>query len=224
MTGINYTFSQPAGSMTFNNSSPGSVQLIAGSADDSLKSFNASAVAGWAGFFYGGVWYPAATTVFYVSSNGWVSVRNTANPADAAPPSSLPANSLANNPYRIMAPLWDDLKVHANGLVTYKNTGASTTRVLVIEWRGMYWNNAGVDSAISFQVRIFDNNQSTLANRNKIEFRYKRNSTSTYAVNAATASIGLSGFCSNDVYAFTSVAGAPSKTFPETQKIGRAHV
>src|SRR6185503_18839369 len=109
MTGINYTFTQPAGSMIFNNSSLGSVTVISGNSDDVLTPFNASALTGWAGFFYGGVWYPTATTVFYVSSNGWVGIRNTANAGDAVPPSSLPTNNLAGSPYKIMAPLWDDL-------------------------------------------------------------------------------------------------------------------
>ncbi|MCX6275138.1 MAG: T9SS type A sorting domain-containing protein [Bacteroidetes bacterium] len=218
MTGINYTYSTNATGLTWNSSAV-TLGTLSGQ-DDALEPFNASAVVGWAGFFYGGVWYPAATTKFWVSTNGWVALQNTANAADAAPPSSLPVNSLANNPYRIIAPLWDDLKLHATGgSVTWKNSGGATTRVLVIEWRGVYWGNTGPDTAISFQARIYDNNQTIVANRGKIEFRYKRNGNSTFNVLNASASIGLGGFCANDLYAFTSVAGAPSKTFPENQAL-----
>ena len=221
MTGINYTFSTTpqANAMRFNNSSAGSVVLLPGGTDDGLTTLAAGAIGTWGGFFYGGVWYPQATTVFYISSNGWVGLRNTANPGDAVPPSSLPVNSLAGNPYKIMAPLWDDLKVHANGQVTWKALNGATSRILCIEWRAMYWDKAGADSAISFQVRIYDNAQSVVGDRNKIEFLYKKNTSSSYAVNNASASIGLSGFCNNDVYAWTSPAGAPTKTSPELQTI-----
>ncbi|MCX6275140.1 MAG: hypothetical protein NTV09_08025 [Bacteroidetes bacterium] len=214
LIGINYTFSQVAPGWAYNSASAGQVNLIAGGVDDQLVPFNPGA--GWGGFYYGGIWYPQATTTFYVSSNGWASIAKT---GDIVAPSSLPVNDLAGNPYRIMAPLWDDLKVHANGLVTYKLSGGATNKVLTIEWKGMYWNNAAPDSAISFQIKIYDNLQLIVANKNRIEFRYKRNGTSVYALNAASASIGLSGFCTNDVYAWTSVAGAPNKTFPEAQTL-----
>jgi hypothetical protein len=225
-SGINYTFSTNATAVLYNNSTAGSTILINGGAagvDEQLASFAASALAGWSGFYFGGVFYPAATTTFYVSSNGWASV---AKPGDAIPPGPLPNNNLAGSPYRIMAPLWDDLKVGpfsagppSKGLVTYKSTGGVGTRQLVIEWSGMYWNNGAADSAITFQLRIYDNGQTIAANRNRIEFRYKRNVSAAYALNNASASIGLSGFCNNDVYAFTSAAGAPSKTSPENQAI-----
>ncbi|MCX6275139.1 MAG: T9SS type A sorting domain-containing protein [Bacteroidetes bacterium] len=223
-TGINYTISQPAGALQYNSISAGQVDLIsAANTDDQLVSFPASAVAAWGGFFYGGVWYPQATTTFWVSSNGWVAIQNTANPSDVAPPSSLPVNDLGASPYRIIAPLWDDLKLHpvSGGRVTYKNSPAGAGRVLIIEWKGMYWDKTGTDSAISFQARIYNN---ISAAPNAIEFRYKRNGSATYGMPAtlpfASASIGLSGFCNNDIFAWTNAAGTViSKTVPENQAI-----
>ncbi|MEO8087855.1 MAG: hypothetical protein ABI763_13610, partial [Bacteroidota bacterium] len=219
-SGINYSYGQFAGALVYNSSVAGQVDLItAPNTDDQLVSFPASAIAGWGGFFYGGVWYPQATTTFWVSSNGWVSIQNTANPSDVAPPSSLPINDLAGNPYRMIAPLWDDLKLHpvSGGRVTYKNFGGAATRVLIIEWKGMYWDKTGSDSAISFQARICNN--ANVATPNAIEFRYKRNGSFNYGLSAApSASIGINGFCSNDIIAWTDFTGTiVSKTVPEYQ-------
>ena len=221
-TGINYSFTSSATALAYNSAAPaGQVDLFTvPGTDDALTSFPASAIVGWGGFFYGGVWYPQATTTFYVSTNGWVAVAKTGDPV---PPSSLPSNSLANNPYRIMAPLWDDLKLHptSGARVTYKNTGGATTRALVIEWKGMYWDKSGSDSAITFQVRIC-NNANTTTGPNVIEFKYKRNGTNTYGMpvpnTLVSASIGLSGFCANDIISATSANISPlSKALPEYQ-------
>ena len=221
-TGINYTQTFAATALAYNSAAPaGQVDLFtAPGTDDALTSFPASAIVGWGGFFYGGVWYPQATTTFYVSTNGWVAVAKTGDPV---PATSLPINSLANNPYRIMAPLWDDLKMHpvSGSRITYKNTGGATTRALVIEWKGMYWDKNGSDSAISFQVRIC-NNANTATGPNVIEFKYKSNGSSTYGLPIPTsqvgASVGLNGFCSNDIYAATSANISPiSKSLPEYQ-------
>lgn len=220
-TGINYTQTFSATALAYNSSSAGQVDLFtAPGTDDALTSFPASAIVGWGGFFYGGVWYPQATTTFYVSSNGWVAVGKTGDPV---PATSLPVNSLANNPYRIMAPLWDDLKLHpvSGGRVTYKNTGGATSRALVIEWKGMYWDKTGSDSAISFQVRIC-NNANTSTGPNVIEFKYKKNGTNIYGLpvpnTLVSASIGLNGFCADDIIAATSAnIGPVSKSLPEYQ-------
>ena len=209
-TGINYSFSQPSGTISFNNSTAGSITLIAGGTDDQLVSFAAPAT--WGGFYFGGAWFPQNSTTFFVSSNGWMSFSNQG--------SSLQANGLSATPLTI-APLWDDLKVHANGEVTYKITGGATSRALVIEWRGMYWDHNASDTAISFQAILYDNAQAIVANRNVIEFRYKNNGNGAINVNNTSggASIGISGFCGGDVFAFTSAAGAPSKTTPEASNI-----
>ncbi|MEO8086981.1 MAG: T9SS type A sorting domain-containing protein [Bacteroidota bacterium] len=221
-SGINYSYSLPGGALAYNSSTAGQVDLItAPNTDDQLVSFPASAVAGWGGFFYCGVWYPQATTTFWVSSNGWMAIQNTANPSDVAPPSSLPINDLAGNPYRIIAPLWDDLKLHpvSGGRVTYKNTGGGTTRILVIEWKGMYLDKTGTDSAISFQARIC--NSANVSSPNAIDFRYKRNGSVSYGLSVApppTASIGINGFCANDILAWTDNTGmVVGKTVPEYQ-------
>ncbi|MEO8085323.1 MAG: hypothetical protein ABI763_00805, partial [Bacteroidota bacterium] len=211
-SGIKFNFSQPPGTMLFNNSSVGAVSIIPGGSDDQLASFTPPTT--WSGFYFGGVWYPQDSTVFYVSSNGWLSIQK---PGDAIPPSSLPINNLSSNPFRIIAPLWDDLKVHNDGEVTYKITGVAAARGLVFEWRGMYWDHNGTDTAISFQAILYDNAYSSMARRNTIEFRYKRNGSDMDYVNnsAGGASIGISGFCASDIYAFTNVSGQPSKTIPE---------
>src|SRR5688572_18372626 len=68
-TGLNYSNTQPAGVLQYNSASLGQVDLItAPNTDDQLASFNASALTGWGGFYFGGVWYPQATTIFWVSS------------------------------------------------------------------------------------------------------------------------------------------------------------
>ena len=77
--GINYTPSQPAGALAWNTGSGGSVALptLTG-ADDVVATFTAPAT--WGGMYYGGVWYPQATTTFYVSSNGWMSLSKPGDP------------------------------------------------------------------------------------------------------------------------------------------------
>lgn len=210
--GIEYNFTQVAGTMVFNNSTAGSVSLIPGGADEQLGSFTVPST--WGGFYFGGVWYPQGATTVTVSTNGWLSISK---PGDVLPSSPLPSNSLASNPYRMMAPLWDDLSVHANGEVSYKIVGGASNRTLVVEWRGMYWDHNATDTALSFQVVLFDNNQATIADRNVIEFRYKNNGAGSALVNNASggASIGISGFCSTDVLAFQSSSGSVSKDAPE---------
>jgi len=208
-TGINYSFTQPVGSMIYNNSTLGAVSLIPGGTDDADASFIPPAT--WSGFYYGGNWIPPGTSIT-VSSNGWISLFNQGG--------SIPQNSLATTPLMI-APLWDDLKIHSDGEVSYQVSGGVGSRELVIEWRGMVWDHNATDSALSFQAVIYDNAQTNISMRNVIEFRYKRNGTDATYINNSSggASIGISGLCAGDVYAFTSSTGAPDKTSPENSSI-----
>jgi hypothetical protein len=205
--GIIYTFSQPAGSLVYNSSSPGAVTIISGGADDTLSSFPAPAT--WSGFYFGGKWFSSGS-IITVSSNGWLSFSPQAN--------SYPVNSLASTSM-IIAPLWDDLKIHTSGSVSYKVTGVVGARALVIEWQGILWNKNATDTALSFQAIIYDNAQSNITLNSMIEFRYKRNGTDSANVNNGSCSIGLSGLCTNDIFAFTDNTGMPDKTLPENSSI-----
>ena len=206
-TGLNYVFSQPAGTMTYNSSAAGAVTIISGGADEQVATINT--MIGWSGFYFGGKWYQT-TSPLYVSSNGWMSFVNPGG-------NSSPANSLWTTPF-IIAPLWDDLKIHLGGSVSYQMTGGPGARCLIVEWRGMLWNRNATDSALSFQALLYDNAQTDSSMRNVIEFRYKRyGSDSSYIVNAG-ASIGISASC-GDVFAFTNSTGAPNHNTPENSAI-----
>jgi hypothetical protein len=187
--------------------------VIAANSDDVLTSFTPPAGIGagqWNGFFLGSTYFPAGQPI-YVSSNGFMSFLN--------PGTSIPTNSLATNPYGIIAPIWDDLKVGPAGNVNWKIVGGSPSRRLIVEWNSMLWDkSAGVVSQ-SVQVTIYEKTHTTLAN--VIEFKYFNHgfTGTTNIVNASGgASIGLSGFCAGDYYSWNSVPGAaaPIKTSEST--------
>src|SRR5262245_25875109 len=125
-TGINYSYSSGANSWVA-NSAP--VIIINGGIDDQLVNISgAQFPATWSGFDYGGMTFTSATGI-WISSNGFISFLN--------PGGALPGNSLAANPYGVVAPFWDDLKTSAAGNVNYKFSGSGTTEFLTIEWSQM---------------------------------------------------------------------------------------
>ncbi len=204
LTGINYTYTNPAGGAFIAIAAP--TTLIPAGTDDAVATITPTA-AQWSGFYFGGVFYPAGQPI-YVSSNGFLSFLN--------PGGALPSNSLSTTK-AIIAPLWDDLKIKTTGQVRYGFGGGSPNRTLTIEWDSVLWDHNATTIALSFQVRIYERTAAGL-NGSAIEFRYLNNGTggSAYVNNlSGGASIGLSGYCNNDVFAFTSAAGAPNKTSPE---------
>ncbi len=203
-TGINYTYSNPAGGAFIGIATP--FTIIAGGADDVVATITPTA-AQWSGFNFGGVYFPAGQPI-YVSSNGFLSFMN--------PGGALPNNDLAGTK-AIIAPLWDDLKINTTGQVRYGFGGGSPNRSLTIEWDSVLWDHNATTIALSFQVRLYERT-AVGVNGSAIEFRYLNNGVggAAYVNNASGgASIGLSGYCDDDVFAFSSAAGAPNKTSPE---------
>ncbi|WP_315823651.1 hypothetical protein [Paraflavitalea speifideaquila] len=161
---IGFTFS------TSNNSynSIGGTIINTAAADDVIST---NLFLGFTFYYAGG-----AYTDFRVSSNGFISLgNNTTN--------SMPTNNLSttgNGP--IIAPLWDDLLVPANGM-SYEVTGAVGSRVLTVQWANVRWNRAATNAIISFQVRFYEGT-------NVVDFIYDQTNRTP---NNASASIGLSG-------------------------------
>ncbi len=92
-------------------------------------------------FNYGGVAYNS----FYISSNGFISLKNVATGA-------TPANDLSTASSTIIAPLWDDLATSSNGRVAWSySVGVG---VLTVEWMAMLWDKTGTQPCISFQAKL----------------------------------------------------------------------
>lgn len=112
-----------------------------------------------------------------VSTNGWLTLGGGSS-------NTLPANDLktiSNGP--ILAPLWDDLSLSSTGVIRYRTTGSSPSRVFTVEWREMKWSKSASGKVISFEVKLYEGS-------NNIDFHYK---TETNNVNSGSASIGLNG-------------------------------
>ena len=209
-TGINYTYlTQPYGAWAAN----AGTAVIAANSDDVLTSFtpvNGTGTNQWSGFFLGSRYFPGGIPI-YVSSNGFFSFLN--------PGTSLPTNSLATNPFGIIAPIWDDLRVGPAGNVNWKLVGGATTKRMVIEWNGMLWDKSAGIVSQSVQVTIYDKSHATLANYIDIKY-FNHGFTGTTNINNGSggASIGVSGFCARDFYSWASSpgAGAPVKTAETT--------
>ncbi|MEO8085538.1 MAG: T9SS type A sorting domain-containing protein [Bacteroidota bacterium] len=203
ITGINYTYTNVAGGAFITPAAW--LGLMAASTDDAVATIVPTA-AQFGAFDFGGVTYLTGSTI-YVSSNGFISFLN--------PGGSLPNNSLSTNK-AIIAPFWDDLKINTTGQVKYGFAGGGVNQTLIIQWDSVLWDHNATITALSFQIRIYENTAG--GNANAIEFRYLNNGVggAAYVNNGSGgASIGLSGYCNNDVFAFTGAGGAPNKTSPE---------
>ncbi len=207
-TGINYAYSSGSNSWIA-NSSP--VIIIAGGVDDQLVNISGAAFpATWSGIDYAGFTFTSATGI-WISSNGFISLL--------PPGSSLPTNSLATNPYGIIAPFWDDLKTGPAGNVNYKFSGSGISEFLTIEWLQMLWDHNGATWAISFQIRLYE--RTHITQPSIIDFRYNLNGpgATNYNGGSGGASIGLSGFCAGDFFNFFNPGGAPTKAMPEVTSL-----
>lgn len=89
-------------------------------------------------------------------------------------------NNLEYTVYRnVLAPLWDDIMVSANGL-RYETSGAAPNRVFTIQWSGVYWNNSSAAPVIEFQLKLYETT-------NRIEFIYNQ------LAGAVTRGVGVMG-------------------------------
>jgi len=117
------------------------------------------------------------------------------------------ANSLAHGPkqtngiYGIIAPLWDDLRLQDTFGLKYKIEGAAPNRTFTVEWKNVSWNYNSLDTAISFQMKLFETS-------NAIEFYYQP---MNGVASNANASIGIAT-CSQCIGSYLSVGGSGSAT------------
>lgn len=113
-----------------------------------------------------------------VSTNGFASLGGTLT-------NSTFTNNLATgtNGRPILAPLWDDEDIVSTSNIQYTTTGASGSRVFILQWTGVKWNYQATDPSVSFQLRLYEGT-------NVVEFVY---SSLTGTPNAASASIGITG-------------------------------
>jgi hypothetical protein len=196
-TGINYNYATQSYGVWVANSG---AAIIAANADDAVVSFTPPPAL-WNGFFFGSQFFAAGQPI-YVSSNGFMSFLN--------PGSSLPTNSLSTNPFGIIAPIWDDLKVGSTGNVNWKIAGSSPSRRLIVEWNGMLWDKSAGTVSQTVQVTIYETTHTALPNVIDIKyFNHGFSGTTNINNGSGGASIGLSGFCSGDFYSWPSAPGGP---------------
>lgn len=122
-----------------------------------------------------------------ITSNGWLSFTD------------FMANFLNNpipdpaNPNNLVAPLFDDLNMGANGQVYYKVTGTAPDRVLTVEWKDVV-DNPTLTEQFDFQVNFYETS-------GDIKFQYMN---PTFMGNFSTgrsASIGIQKDAGNGVEA-----------------------
>ncbi|GIV27658.1 MAG: hypothetical protein KatS3mg027_1472 [Bacteroidia bacterium] len=193
---ITYTFNASNGSF---NALPGGATTIFGAGVDDQIS---PPIAIGFNFLFGCQLYDT----MQVSSNGFIYLTTTSNTIT----NSYPNNDLANVADRpIIAPLWDDLRTSPiGGKVVYRRTGSPGSRVLTVEWNTIRWDKGASQSAIRFQVKLYEGS-------NKIEFIYDPMAGN---VNNGSASIGLAGFVPGDYYSVDTldISAAVSKTVETT--------
>jgi hypothetical protein len=203
-TGINYNYTTGANSWIA-NSLP--VIIIPANTDNQLVNISGAAFpATWTGFDYAGMTFTSATG-FWISSNGFLSVQS--------PGSAIPTNSLAANPYGIIAPFWDDLKCGAAGNVNYKFSGSGTSEFITIEWLQMLWDHNGTTwrSASRFEfmnVRIH-HFQAILI----FVITSTVQELQIITLDRAVLPSGWVDFVQTIFFNFTNPGGAPTKAAPE---------
>ncbi|SOD17945.1 T9SS type A sorting domain-containing protein [Pedobacter xixiisoli] len=161
-------------------------QVFAGGADDVVS----SSISIGFDFWYMGQRY----TNVRISTNGWISLSNTAD--------SAPDNNLSSGGVRpILAPLWDDLAVFPGALGTGLGAGNIShnisvvmgVKVFTVQWNLMRWDRSSAlidflgvvtpTSVISFQAKLYENGN--------VQFMYRQQGGNVSA--AASASVGITG-------------------------------
>ncbi|CAN5654692.1 hypothetical protein BH10BAC3_BH10BAC3_04450 [soil metagenome] len=82
----------------------------------------------------------------------------------------------------VLAPLWDDLNMQADGNLRYITTGAAGNRVFTFEWSGALWQFDAASSVVSFELKLYEGS-------NIVQFCYKDEGGARTA--GASASIGI---------------------------------
>jgi len=154
-------------------------------------------------FWYMGTRY----TQVYASSNGWLSF--------GVPAGNYNVNDLDNasgsgsgSARPLLAPLWDNLS-GVGGTASYTTAGTAPNRTFTFEWWNWRWGNGAGGAVISFKVIL---HESTGA----IDYIYHQNAT---AVNAGSASIGLTGTPNTSYRSAQSVVACPTFTTPEVANL-----
>ena len=184
---ISYSFSSSAGSFT---AVSGATTLSSALDDDALYGPQNIGFS----FTYGCTTY----TQFKVCSNGWMSLGSAAS-------STAYSNDLTTTGQGpIIAPLWDDLRVDATGVISFVTTGSAPNRICTIEWSKMQWYYSAGGPVISFQVQLYENGGG-------IKFVYKQEST---AAASTSASIGINGGSSStDFYSLNGTGASPTANY-----------
>jgi hypothetical protein len=115
-------------------------------------------------------------------------------------------NSLAKGPKQagitgIIAPLWDDLRLQDTFGLKCKTEGVAPNRVFSVEWHHVSWNYNSTDSAISFQMKLYETT-------NAIDFIYQP---MNGPLANANASIGIAT-CTQCIGNYLSVGDATNTT------------
>jgi hypothetical protein len=113
-------------------------------------------------------------------------------------------NSLAKGPKQagitgIIAPLWDDLRLQDTFGLKCKTEGVAPNRVFSVEWHHVSWNYNSTDSAISFQMKLYETT-------NAIDFIYQpmngplANANASIGIATCTQCIGCWGCYKYNIY------------------------
>jgi len=137
-------------------------------------------------------------------ANGWASFSTTALANNADTWTNNLVTGPAANQRPLIAPLWDDNDMVANGAVSYQLSGTSPNQVLTIEWTNAKWDFNATVGVISFQVKLYETT-------NILEFIYKQEAGSI-APNGGGASIGLTatGTGNNSFLSLSDASDNPS--------------
>lgn len=163
-------------------------------------------------FWYMGVRY----TTVNVSTNGWLNLGSATTTGAGAP--SVSANNLTSSRsdgLPILAPLWDDMTMDADNLVTCLTAGQFGERVFTVEWELMdYVGSVGFGSVVSYEVKLYEAD-------GKIEFHYRQESKSPVS---PSSSIGITA-AGTGVLSFLGIDNAtPAATDTSTGTAGNLEV
>lgn len=117
-------------------------------------------------------------------ANGFASFSTTALANNTDTWTNNLTSGPAANQRPILAPLWDDHDMVANGSVTYQLSGTAPNRVLTIEWANVRWEYNALSGVISFQIKLYETT-------NVIEFVYRPESGAIANTGDLGASIGI---------------------------------
>ena len=143
---VPYSFSAGSGTYT---PLTGATQFLAWKASGSNvddEGYSDSASSAPIGFTFN--YFGSPFTQFQASTNGFIRLGTGLTNA-------ISANNLAGLTRKIIAPLWDDLKVDSAEIdITYKLDGVSPNQVLTVEWKNVRWSYNSLLLNAEFQVQL----------------------------------------------------------------------